>query len=414
VNSGASKAIDGARGALILGLIVFHSARVFDPSTFYVKAPSQIEALTPLVFFGILWGMPLFFLIAGYSLWHSLNRRGTQGFLRERVTRLLLPFVACVVLLVPPQVFIQRHLSGEGVSYSHSVSQFLDVSIIPRFPIPLGGNWFELGHLWFLGYLFAFTILLLPVLVWLGRRPQMPSLSNRGAAAAWVAAIVAIAAAESLLGTDPIGGWNRWTFLVFLTLGVLLAMQPRFGELVARRRLLLFACAFVGFIGLVLTGEVLKDHGDSIASGAGLAPTLWRAGKGLTAVLFLMAIVGSLVGSASTATAGRHQSATSKFMAYVKQISLPLYIVHQTFIVVLAYWIVQWAIPAPVQWLALVVLTLAMSIASVELAGRTHLGRLLLGMRPRRREPAVAAPVPAATPPLRAPHEPTLVTSSTV
>jgi glucans biosynthesis protein C len=416
VNGGFSKGIDGARGALILGLIVFHSARVFDSSTFYVKAPTQIEAVTPLVLFGVIWGMPLFFLIAGYSIWHSLNHRGTKGFLRERVTRLLLPFIACVVLFVPPQVFVQRQLSGESVSYPHSVSQFLDVSFVPRFPIPVDGTWFDLGHLWFLGYLFAFTILLLPVLIWFKRRPRMPSLSDRGAVAAWVAAIVAVAAAESLLGTERLGGWNRWTFLVFLTLGVLLATQSRFGELVARRRLLIFACALAGFAGLVVGGEILKDHGDSLAGGAGLAPMLWRAGKGVTAVLFLMAIVGSLVGFESKAAVSRRQMATAKFMAYVKQISLPLYIVHQAFIVVLAYWIVQWAIPPAAQWLALVILTLAMSIASVELAGRTRLGRLLLGMRPRRREPTVASPVPAATPPARQPAagEPKLVPTSVV
>ena len=46
--------------------------------------------------------MPLFLVLAGAAVWHSLGRRGPRAFARERVARLLVPFVAGVLLLVPP------------------------------------------------------------------------------------------------------------------------------------------------------------------------------------------------------------------------------------------------------------------------------------------------------------------------
>jgi glucan biosynthesis protein C len=247
----------------------------------------------------------------------------------------------------------------------------------------------------------------------------VPELLARHTTAVWVTVAVALVAAEGILGTEETGGWNRWTFLVFLALGVLLAIQPRLGEPMAQRRRLIVVYALVGFVALAASGELLQDHlGGTLSTSQALDPMLWRACKGITGLLFLMAIVGSLVGyeSQRPAPAAQGASRTSAFLSYMGRISLPVYIVHQTFVVLLGFWILQLSIPAPVQWLALAVLTLALSVSTVEIASRTRLGRLLLGMRPRHRKPESAAPSVAVKPPARQPagREPELVPSPLV
>jgi peptidoglycan/LPS O-acetylase OafA/YrhL len=68
--------LDALRVALIGGVVVFHSTRPFDPFNFYVKADTEVEPLALAVLFVGLWGMPLFLVLAGAAVWHSLGRRG--------------------------------------------------------------------------------------------------------------------------------------------------------------------------------------------------------------------------------------------------------------------------------------------------------------------------------------------------
>ena len=384
-----STAIDNARATLVIGLIVYHSARVFDPFVFYVKAPEQFVTLGPLILFGAIWGMPLFFFAAGFALWHSLGGRAADSFVRDRVKRLLLPLAAGMLTLVPLQVYITRRAAGEHISYLESMRQFFSIHLTLQFPFPVQGLWFDYSHLWFLAYLFAFSLILLPAVLWARRRPDLGSLPSRAALAIWVVAIVGVADLESSFGMEGTGAWNRWTYLVFMSIGVMLACQPRFGEVLARRRHLLVVGAFISFVALVVASILMQDDLAALTNSHALGPALWRTGKGISGMLFLMAIVASLVSyrPAPAKAAQRRATPVSAFLAYVKPISLPLYLLHQTVIVVMAYWIVQLSIPAPAQFLAIVVLTLAFSISTIELALRSRLGSLLLGMKydPQRR-----------------------------
>src|SRR5262249_62175804 len=54
-----------------------------------------------------LWHMPLFFLLAGWSVVASLRARGRAGFVRERIFKLWIPLVMGCVLLCPPIKYIE-------------------------------------------------------------------------------------------------------------------------------------------------------------------------------------------------------------------------------------------------------------------------------------------------------------------
>jgi surface polysaccharide O-acyltransferase-like enzyme len=399
VISRQSAAINSARAALTIGVIVYHSARIFDPFVYYVKAPETSAALAPLILLGAIWAMPLFFFVAGFALWHSLERRGAGNYVRERVNRLLLPLTVGLLTLVPFQIYISRLANGEHISYMSSMRDYLQVHFTFALPFPIQGLWFDYSHLWFVAYLFSFSLMLLPFVIWLRRRPQLPRISPTGGLAIWIATIVAAAGLEAWIGMEGTGAWDRWAYLIFMALGVLLACQPNFSELLGKRINLIAAAAFLGFTGLILAAAGMHYDINSLTAGHDPASMLWRAGKGAVGVIFLMAIVGSLVNfRPKEAAERRRKGPIATFFAYVSPISLPLYLLHLTLILTLAYFILQWPIPAGAQFLAIVLLTLFSSIAIVEGARRTQIGSLLLGMkyqprgRPARSQPPISEP----------------------
>jgi peptidoglycan/LPS O-acetylase OafA/YrhL len=168
VTSQRAPELDFLRAALVGGVVVFHAVHVFDPLDFSVKSDAEWDFLVPFILFASLWGMPLFFLLAGMGIWHSLRSRTPGAFVRERVWRLLVPFAVGTVLLVPAQTHAERSAAGIDGSYADSLGAFFDVRFEPDFPIPLDGaevtGSFEPAHLWFLAYLFAFSLVLLPLL----------------------------------------------------------------------------------------------------------------------------------------------------------------------------------------------------------------------------------------------------------
>jgi len=165
--------LDEVRALLVFGVVIFHAIRVFDPFDFYVKSSHVVGALGVLILFVGLWGMPLFFGMAGHAIWHSLATRSPARYVAERTTRLLVPFLVGLVVLVPPQIHAMHAAEpGPDPSLSTSLSAFWHVHLALRFPIPVTGPDFESAHLWFLAYLFAFSLVLLPLFgCW--RRPAV-------------------------------------------------------------------------------------------------------------------------------------------------------------------------------------------------------------------------------------------------
>ncbi len=376
--------MDTLRIWLIGGVVVFHATRPFDPFDFYVKADTEVEALALLVLFVSLWGMPLFFVLAGAAIWHSLGRRGARAFARERVARLLVPFVAGVVLLVPPQLHAGAIARGHHLSYVETLRSFFDVHWSWELPIPIDGEVFEPAHLWFLAYLFVFTLMLLPVfhairgggyrrvLGWVEARPL----------ASVLALGLTVVLAEAVLGVEDTGGWNRWAYPVFLLLGFLLLARPAVAEGVASRWRALAAAGLLSYLVLVATVGALHDRlGDALLGGGDLGAVAWRAGQGAAGWLLVLAAAAVLLRQA--APGGRRPRAEGRWRQWAREGVLPVYLLHQTIAVVLAAWIVSWPVATGIQWLVLTVLTLACSLAIYDLLRRLRFARVLMGMRPR-------------------------------
>lgn len=166
-------AFDQLRALAMLVGVVFHAALAYSPlaSPFWPTADRQHwVGVDALIWLPHLVRMPLFFLVSGYFTAALLARRGLAGLARQRVRRVLVPFV-----LAWPLVYLSLSASTEWalVHVQHPSGFLLMVQAWlaqPQPPALPPGT----GHLWFLAYLLLFSLM-----VWIGRSLEWSGLLDR-------------------------------------------------------------------------------------------------------------------------------------------------------------------------------------------------------------------------------------------
>jgi peptidoglycan/LPS O-acetylase OafA/YrhL len=373
--------VDWLRVIAMAVVFTIHVAEPFNPwDEWHIVSPVRSKWLGEVVFFLAPWIMPLFMVLAGDSAWRALARRSSAEYLRERFLRIGLPLVAGLLVLVPPQVYLERRLRGQ---FHGSLVDFY-----PRFfdgIYPQGNlSW---HHLWFLVVLLAFALVTLPLFQWLrgGGRTAMARLAP-AADRAWqlpwlLLPVIAIRVATGLLfaGVPALAyDWsNRGLLLPAFVCGFVLAGQPdvqRAVERQASRALALALAASAALCAWAWPGDVLARL-PSPRSAAGVL--LWAV-YGCAAWCWVIALLGG---------ARRHLGRRSGGLERASEMVYPFYVLHHGFIVAAAFLVVQWQAGIALSFLVLAAVSLAATIALCAAVTSSGALRLLFGLR--RRPPAV-------------------------
>jgi len=147
--------IDWLRIGLIISVFFFHVGMIFRPEKWHVNSLESFPFLDPIMWWLHLWRMPLLFLVSGIGTYYAIGHRTSWQYLKERFTRLYIPFTVGFFTLVPLMVYVER---------IPKYSSFLE--FIPHMfdggPYPVGNiSW---HHLWFILYLFIISLLITPFL----------------------------------------------------------------------------------------------------------------------------------------------------------------------------------------------------------------------------------------------------------
>lgn len=370
--------IDWLRILAVLLLLPFHTSRVFNGwmidgqlvgEDFYIKSVHISEWLAKVLGFISTWHMQLLFVLAGASAYFSLKRRSGGQFAGERVTRLFVPLVFGMLVLMPPQTWVGGQFNS---GYTGSFFTYITSGafLVPNFG-PEGDYYggLGIGHFWFILFLLVYSLVALPLFAW-GRA------GGRGGAAiqrfsrflakpwGWLFAGVVI----WLSGAVPeLAGKNLVYYLVFFILGFAIVADDAFSN--SAKRWWWFALV-VGFAGCLFwdqTGALRDSLPD---------PSFARAGMDMTGALGTwLAIVGLL------GVGRRYLDKPAKSLPYLAEASYPLYILHQTVIVVAAFYLLPLISSGVAQWLAILVAAVAGSFALYEIVRRVGVFRFLFGMR---------------------------------
>ncbi|MBN2177498.1 MAG: acyltransferase family protein [Demequinaceae bacterium] len=360
--------VDWLRNLAILYLFPFHTARIFDSwETFYVEG--HPHPITTDLVQASYWFMPLLFMVAGMSSNYALRRRTPREFLRERTSRLLVPFLFGAAILVPPQAFLAlRFHTGESPGYLAFLGgYYTDWSDLSGYR-----GTFTPAHLWFILFLF---------LISLGLLPTFRRLASVVLPGWWrhPVGLVLPALGLALLSVTPdIGGKNILVYAGFVLLGFLLAGDEKVLEAIARRRRG-YGVATLGGLVAILT----VFH--TIGWQDGYSPTsiLITVGYFTATWLALLAFVGY----------GRtYLDRPSRVMSYLNGAAFPVYVVHQTLLVALGYTVVGWAVPSGIQFAVILLGSLAASLLAYEVARKTPGLRFLLGIKAAARSRPARAP----------------------
>ncbi|MFI6512403.1 acyltransferase [Streptosporangium sp. NPDC050855] len=431
--TGRRTEVDLLRVVVVAGLVLFHSALVFDArDDFYVKN-AETTGLTMVVsVLGVLWAMPLLFYLAGLAARHSLGRRGPAGYAVERLRRIAVPLVFATVAVVPvPQWLRLRADPANRESYLEFLPRFFRVELdLAQFPFVLQGEYFETGHLWFLVLLLTFSLLLSLAVRWLpssGLGERVAGLTRvRGAVLLPALPLVLISMVLGL--EEEYAGWSRWAYLAFFCYGFAFAADERFRGAVRRDLRLVAACGLALFAAGV---PVLLSAGDDAFTASAPLAVLGRALYGAAGWCWMLTIVGVLDrGSAGSGTrpeagpsgvpsragpsgalpragsgvrpatrprSGSGSGSGGGLRGYLAEAVLPLYVLHQPIVVAVAYQVVRWQAPIAVKYVVIVACSLALTILAYDLlVRRTRPTRFLFGMRPRKPD-AADRPPPAET-----------------
>ena len=163
--------LDNLRFVVVILVIVLHAAIPYmtvPPSWWYVVDPQHDAFFTMLVLVIDVPLMLILFFISGYFAYGSLEKRGAEAFVRDKLKRIGLPWVFGVVFLAPP------------VTYLMYLSHGIDVPYLRFWAQDFWGPAYQQTVYWFLGILLALFVLLAiayggsPRWRHLERRPQPP------------------------------------------------------------------------------------------------------------------------------------------------------------------------------------------------------------------------------------------------
>lgn len=383
--------IDWIRIIAFMILILFHCSMPFVRFGWEIKNAAHSIFLDRLIIWLHQWRLPLLFFIAGVGVSFSLRKRSVLSFFGERVVRLFIPLLFSMFFVIPLQVYFER-LQQKQINESYW--RFYP-SVWQLVPYPAGTlTW---SHLWFVVYLFVFTILLLPVfslfkikLLQQWKHRLDPLFTHP--AAHLLLAIPFILHYFAFYIRWPIQGslLDDWflfnSSITFYFVGYFLADIPSFWTTCETYRAYFLAiavgCALVLFRLFYWTVDLPKQQDGNLY--------LYGFFNGLHIWSIILASVGY---------ARRYLNVSNPALTYLTTAVYPFYILHQTIIVATGYYIVQWNSPIWVKLAALILSCFTLLMVLYHFLIRPFmLTRLLYGLKPKQARPHTGATYPAPQP----------------
>jgi len=320
--------------------------------------------------------MALLFVIAGISTYFSLKKRTSKEYLKERTFRLLIPFVSGLILLVPVQTFFAEkfHNGFTGSYFSQLITFFTKFGDLSGYT---GG--FTPGHLWFILYLFIISLLGLLIIRLvslyknssrkLDSSKKLNSYNSRKLNSFRRLNIEKI----NIISIIPlfliflimwpiinIDGKSIGGFLALFMLGYFILSNDRIQGILEKNKWYLSSIFIVcSVISLLITPQ-------------------WSVGifyDCFMAFLIWMAIL-SMIGLGK-----KYLSFHNDWSEYLTKASYPIFIFHQTWIVVVAYYTFLLTSSLILQIVIILFGSFILTIISYEIIKRTKLTRFLFGIK---------------------------------
>lgn len=372
---------DWIRVMAILVVFFYHSSRFFNLGTWHLKNINIYVWVEVVQTFVRLWMMPVFFLVSGAGIYFVLKKNISWGnFYKSKFSRLMVPLIVGILTHCMFQIYFERishgQFSGSFFSFvpGYFSGLYLEMNGIGNFP-------FHGMHLWYLLFLFVYSLVLFLPFKWLLDRSGALTLEKITSFAAipgigWLAFSLPLIGIKLLLPAGFTetgnGGWGFVYYFWFLIAGFMIISNGRLMQQIRKQRyfsLLLGIC----FTAIYLYGDfstaAFQWPFREIAFGVDLL-------KFFCSWFWLFVILGFAM---------QHLAWERPVLKSLNEGVLPFYVLHQSVLICVGYFITAMEIHDGLKW----ALTTSVSFILIltvyfKLIRKFDLMRWLFGMKPLR------------------------------
>ncbi|WP_167958027.1 acyltransferase family protein [Anaerosporobacter faecicola] len=346
--------IDNLRILCIFLLIPFHTTMIYNTlgETFYVNGTPK-ESLT-FVNLGVYpWWMTGLFVLAGMSTMYAFERRTGKQYLQERIRKLLVPLLSCLVFVVPMQTYIaDRFHNGYQGNYFEHLKIFLTITDWSGYD-----GHFTPAHTWFILYLFLISSVTLPLLLWYRNKKK------------------------KLDGT-------KINMAILICLGIPVVVLEDVLNVGGKSFAQFGACFLIGYF--VLSDEHVLERLQKYSTPLGIT---WVAligtrcflhAKGYEDSIYFIILYSLLEWIGILAMLGlgrRFLNHNWKFTRHFVKAEFSLYLFHQTIVIMVGYWLIPYIKGVYAQYVLIIILSFIISYLLYQICRRFNVTRFLFAIK---------------------------------
>jgi glucans biosynthesis protein C len=374
--------LDWLRIGSIIAVFFLHSGMAYVAEwEWHIKNHETSQLLMEFNFWLGRFRMPLLFFISGTVTWFMMQKRTSGSFIGLRFRRLFITVLFGMLVVVPPQVYMERLTQGFKGNYADFYPTIFTTGAYPK------GN-LSWHHLWFIVYLFVYDIVFAPVFKWSMSESGMKALSffNRLANRKWIyllmlpSVIIYTSMNLSFPEThDLIHDYCRLLYwLTFLLAGFVCINFPSLMDSLEKNRrfslLLAFASIFV--INYFRWNDI--EPFETIHH--------WESNWRTYAFMSLFPLTAWSWIFTAVGYGKKYLNKKHPIQNYLNEAVYPFYILHQTVIVVIVYYVVKSTDSVYSKFIFTFVYSFAVTTAIYHLVvNQFAVTRFLFGMKPRKK-----------------------------
>ena len=362
-------------------LIFYHIGMYYVTWDWHVKSPRASELIEPLMQLTSPWRLALLFLVSGAATSFMMDKINAGKLARSRSWRLLIPLLFGMMVIVPPQPYYEV---VEKIQYADGYIAFLARYFAADHSFCRGNDCLILptwNHLWFVAYLWAYTMLLA---IFLGVSSRSMArvtaslerflLNGTGwGIIIWPLLILAVCRLF-LVSIFPsthnltYDWYNHSAYFFMFLFGFMFIRSEAIMAVIVQRRWLCLALAAASYAFILF----YSSHYSDAVPATDAMRYFQRIVRAVDQWCSILAILGF----------GRlwlnHDGAARR---YLTDAIFPFYIVHQTAIVVYAHNLQPLKLPVEIEALVLIAATTATCFLSYEVVRRIRFLRPLFGLK---------------------------------
>ncbi len=351
--------IDNLRIFGILLLIPYHICMIYNGfESFYIHG-QILRFCNDFILVTGIWFMPLLFLLSSSSSYFSLRKRDGYEYIKERFFKLFIPLIFGILFLIPIQTYYAErfHNNYQGNYLKQYILFFTKPTDLTGYH---GG--FTPGHLWFLLYLFVISVIALPI---------MQRMKSSSKIIEWFIHPIRLL----FLFIFPfifsvildIAGKSLGLYFTLFILGFILYKYKGYEEILLKYRKFYLIIMILGLFIFYLS-----YYSFGWPTGFSFNATIFSALRHFVMWVCLLTFLGY---------GQRYFNHTNDLLSYLNKASYPFYLFHQSWLILISYYVFGITNTYWVQIPLIFILTVILTISTYEVVKRISITRFIFAVK---------------------------------